>query len=187
MGCNRDRRSEKTRGMFHNLTKRPQNGYKQLKLDVEVERKELMTKRPPRIDATQIGSKKIKFQLEMKKRFETLQEQDDINTMSETITNMVIQSASRVAKAINKQQKWRISSPTRVLMTKRREMVENGDNKQRIRRNMQDYQNESKRVHQEIQPRDHTRNDHDIKEPDESVKNAEARPVQTDHTPRQAG
>ena len=25
MGCNRDRRSEKTRGMFHYLTKRPPN------------------------------------------------------------------------------------------------------------------------------------------------------------------
>ena len=38
----------------------------------------------------------------------------------------------------------------------------------------------------EIQPRDHTRNDHGIKEPDESLKNAEVRPKQTDHTPGQA-
>ena len=50
---------------------------------------------------------------------------------------------------------------------------------------MQDHQNESKRGHQEIQPRDHTINDHGIKEPDESPKNAEARPRQTDHTPGQ--
>ena len=42
---------------------------------------------------------------------------------------------------------------------------------------MQDHQKESKRGHQEIQPRDHTRNDHDIKEPEESTKNPEARPI----------
>ena len=52
--------------------------------------------------------------------------------MSETITDMIQQSTSRVAKAINKPQKSRISSPTWALITKRREMAENGDNKQRI-------------------------------------------------------
>ena len=40
--------------------------------------------------------------------------------------------------------------------------------------NMQDHQKESKRGHQEIQTRDHTRNDHDVKEPEESTKKAEA-------------
>ena len=44
---------------------------------------------------------------------------------------------------------------------------------------MQDHQEEG---HQEIQPRDHTRNNHGIKEPEESPKNAKARPRQTDHT-----
>ena len=57
----------------------------------------------------------------------------------------------------------------------------------RARRNMQDHQKESKTGHQEIQPRYHTRNDHDIKEPEESPKNAEGRPRQTGHTPGQAG
>ena len=52
--------------------------------------------------------------------------------MSEIITDMIQQSASRVAKVINKPQKSRISSPTRALMTKRREMAENGDNNQEI-------------------------------------------------------
>ena len=41
-------------------------------------------------------------------------------------------SASGVTKAINKPIKSRISSPTRALMTKRQELVENGDDKQRI-------------------------------------------------------
>ena len=49
---------------------------------------------------------------------------------------------------------------------------------------MQDHQKESERGDQEILTRDHTRNDHDIKEPEEYPKNAE---VRTDHTPRQAG
>ena len=44
-----------------------------IKLDVEVERDKLMTKRPPRVDATRIGSKKFEFQLELGNRFETLQ------------------------------------------------------------------------------------------------------------------
>ena len=42
------------------------------------------------------------------------------------------------------------------------------------------------REHHEIQPRDLTRNDHDIKEPEESPKIAEAGPRQADHTPGQA-
>ena len=51
---------------------------------------------------------------------------------------------------------------------------------------MQDHQKESKREYQEIQPRDHTRNDHGIKEPEEIPKYADARPKQTDDTSRQA-
>ena len=47
-----------------------------------------MTKMPPRIDATRIGSNKIEFQLELRNRFESLQELDDIDTMSETISDM---------------------------------------------------------------------------------------------------
>ena len=52
---------------------------------------------------------------------------------------------------------------------------------------MQHHQKDSKRGHQEIQPRDHSRNVLGIKEPEESPKKAEARPRQTDHTPNQAG
>ena len=48
-----------------------------IKLDVEVERKKWTTKRPPRVDATRIGTKKIEFQLELGTRFETLQELDE--------------------------------------------------------------------------------------------------------------
>ena len=74
-------------------------------------------------------------------------------------------------------------------MTKRREIIiKNGDDKttNRLRRNMQDHQNASNRGHQEIQPRDHTRNDSDMQEPEESLKNFKARPRQTNHIPRQA-
>ena len=48
---------------------------------------------------------------------------------------------------------------------------------------MPDYYKECKRGHQELQPRNQTRNNHDIKEPEKSPKNADAR--QTDNTPRQ--
>ena len=74
-----------------------------IKLDEEMEMKtKCITKRPPRIDAAQIGSKKMEFQLELRNRFETLQELDDIDTMSETIIDMIQQSVRRVGKAINK-------------------------------------------------------------------------------------
>ena len=94
----------------------------------QAERTKMM--RPPRVDAI-IGSKKIKFQLEMRNRFETLQELYDIDTMRETIRYMIQLSASRVAKAINKPHKLMMSLPKRALMTKQREMAEHGDNKQR--------------------------------------------------------
>ena len=45
----------------------------------------------------------------------------------------------------------------------------------RVHRNKQDHHKESKRGHQEIQLTYHTTNDHDIKEPEKSPKNAEAR------------
>ena len=59
-----------------------------------------------------IGSKKIECELELRKRFETLQQLNDIDTMNETITYMIQKSESRVAKAINKPQRPRILSPT---------------------------------------------------------------------------
>ena len=46
-----------------------------------------MTKRSPRIDVTRRGSKKIEFQFELRNRFETLEKLDDIDTMSEAITD----------------------------------------------------------------------------------------------------
>ena len=52
--------------------------------------------------------------------------------MNEIISGMIQQSASKVAKAIIELQKSKISSSTRTLMTKRREMAEHGDNRQRI-------------------------------------------------------
>ena len=67
-----------------------------VKLGIEVEREKLITKRPPRVEVAQMGSKKIEFQLEPINRFETLQELDDIDTMSEAITDVIQQRASRV-------------------------------------------------------------------------------------------
>ena len=82
---------------------------------------------------------------------------------------MIQQNASGVAKAISNPLKLRISSPN---TSPDDELTRNGGKRQqkattRISRNMQDHQKESKRGHQEIQPRDHTRNDHGIKEREE--------------------
>ena len=52
---------------------------------------------------------KFEFQLKLGNRFETLQELDDIDT----ITYMIRQTALRVAKTTNKELKSRISTLTR--------------------------------------------------------------------------
>ena len=83
------------------------------------------------------GIKEDRFLLELSNRFETVEELDDIGTMSETTVDTIQHSASKVAKAINKPLKSRISSPTR------REMVGNGDDKQRL--STQKYARPSKR------------------------------------------
>ena len=77
----------------------------------------------------QIGSKKIELQLELRNRFETKQKLDDIDTMSETIIDMIKKRVK--SRQLNKPLKSRISSAIRSLVMKRREMVENGDDKQR--------------------------------------------------------
>ena len=65
-------------------------------------------------------------------------------------------------------------------------MVENGDDKQRIE--YAEIRNIIKKIAKEdTRKYNHMRNDHCITEPVGSPKNAEARPRQTDHTPRQAG
>ena len=48
-----------------------------------------MTKRQPRVYATRIGPREMEFQLELLNRFEALQELHDINTVTETITDMI--------------------------------------------------------------------------------------------------
>ena len=158
-----------------------------IKLDVEVERKQFMTKRPPRVYTTRIGSRKFEFQLELRHRFETLQVLNDIDTMSETTTDMIQQNASRIAKAINKPHKSRISLPT--LMTKRREIAGNGDNKQRI-----EYAEIYKIIKKKTRDDIRKYNQEIIRETNmasnslkKNPKNAEARPRQTDHTPGQLG
>ena len=102
------------------------------KLDVELERKTIDGQEATKNRCLIIGSKKIEFQLELRNRFETLQELDDIDTMSDTITDIIQQSAPRVAKAISKPHILRTSSQTRATIMKRREMAGHGNSKQRI-------------------------------------------------------
>ena len=54
------------------------------------------------VDAADIGLKKVEFQLELRNRFETQQIPDDNDTMSETIIDMIQQSASRLVKTNSK-------------------------------------------------------------------------------------
>ena len=100
----------------------------------------------------------------MRNRFKTLQKLDVVDTMSELITDMIQQSASRVAKAINKPQKSRISSPTRALNNETRRNGVKRYDKQRLKYEDRTSGNATKRSHEKH---------HGIKELEESPKNAE--------------
>ena len=76
-------------------------------------------------DTQMIGTKKNTFQLELKNRFSALEENDDMDSLYNNMAEMIQQSAMSIAKQTKKQKKPKISSPTRALMKKRREMMEN--------------------------------------------------------------
>ena len=72
-----------------------------------------------------IGTKKNTFQLELKNRFTALEEHDDKDSLNKKMNEMIQQSAMSIAKQTKKQKKPKMSSPTRALMKKCREMIEN--------------------------------------------------------------
>ena len=94
-------------------------------LNSRAERRKLLNKNTrTRVDTQMIGTKKNTFQLELKNRFTALEEHDDMDSLNKNMTEMIQQSAMSIAKQTNKQKKPKISSPTRALMKKRREMIE---------------------------------------------------------------
>ena len=72
-----------------------------------------------------IGTKKKTFQLELIIRFTALEEHDDVESLNKNMTEIIQQFALSIAKRTKKQKNPKISSPTRALMKKRREMIEN--------------------------------------------------------------
>ena len=77
-----------------------------------------------RVDTLMIETKKNMFQLELKNRFIALEEHDDMDSLNKNMTEMIQQSAMSIAKQTKKQKKPKISSRTRVLMKKRRNVRE---------------------------------------------------------------
>ena len=95
-------------------------------LNTREERRKLLNKNTrTRVDTQTIGTKKNTFQLELKNRFTALEEHDDMDSLNKNMTEMIQQSAMSIAKQTKKQKKPKMSSPTRALMKKRREMTEN--------------------------------------------------------------
>ena len=95
-------------------------------LNTRAERRKLLNKNTrPRVDTQMIGTKKDTFQLELKNIFTALEEHDDSYSINKNMTEMIQQSALSIAKQTKKQNHPKISSPTRALMKKRREMIEN--------------------------------------------------------------
>ena len=94
-------------------------------LNTRAERRKFLNKNTRTgVDTQMIGTKNT-FQLELKNRFTALEEHDDMDSLNKNMTEMIQQSALIIAKQIKKQKKPKISSPTRALMKKRREMIEN--------------------------------------------------------------
>ena len=96
----------------------------------------------------------------------------DLDTMSETTTIMIHQSASREAKTLNKPLKSRLSSRTRTVTTKLQEPTANGDDKQRI-----DYSEMCKTVKKKANE-DIGKDNTEI-----SQKYAETKPIQSHYSP----
>ena len=95
-------------------------------LNTRAGRRKLLNKNTrTRVDTKMIGTKKNTFQIELKNRFTALEEHVDMDILNKNMTEMIQQSAMSIAKQIKKQKKPKISSPTRALMKKRREMIEN--------------------------------------------------------------
>ena len=95
-------------------------------LNTRAERRKLLNKNTrTRVDTHMIGTKKNTFQIELKNGFTALEEHDDMDSLNKNMTEMIQQSALSIAKQTRKQKNPKISSPTRALMKKRREMIEN--------------------------------------------------------------
>ena len=95
-------------------------------LNTRAERRKLLNKNTrTRVDTQMIGTKKNTFQLELKNMFTSLEEHDDMDSPNKNMPEMIQQSAMSIAKQTKKQKKPKNASPTRALMKKRREMIEN--------------------------------------------------------------
>ena len=95
-------------------------------LNTRAERRKLLNKNTrTRVDTQIIGTKKNTFKLELKNRFTALEEHDDVDSLNKNMTEMIQQSALSIEKQTKIQKNPKISSPTRALMKKRREMIEN--------------------------------------------------------------
>ena len=95
-------------------------------INTRAERRKILNKNTRTIvDIQIIGTKKNTFQLELKNRFTALEEQDELDSLNKNMTEMIQESAMSIAIQTKKQKKPKISSPTRALMKKRTEMIEN--------------------------------------------------------------
>ena len=91
-------------------------------LNTRAEKRKLLNKNTrTRVDTQMIGTKKNTYQIELKNRFTALEEHDYMDSLNKNMTEMIQQSAKQTKKPKNP----KISSPTRALMKKRREMIEN--------------------------------------------------------------
>ena len=102
-------------------------------LNTRAERRKLLNKNTrKRVDTQMIGTKNNTFQLKLKNSFTALEEHDDMDSLNKNMTEIIQQSAMSIAKQTKKQKKPKISSPTRILMKKCREMMENNTPREHI-------------------------------------------------------
>ena len=95
-------------------------------LNTRPERSKLLNKNTrTRVDTQMIGTKKNTFQIELQNRFTALEEHDDMDSLNKNMPEMIQQSALSIAKQPRRRKTRKYPSPTRALMKKRGEMIEN--------------------------------------------------------------
>ncbi|XP_072033242.1 uncharacterized protein [Amphiura filiformis] len=99
-----------------------------MKIDTRLERQKLLRPKHRKADLENLKTKKEEFQLELKNRFQTLQEQEDtdLDSWNDQLVDIIQESALKVAGRARKEKESKISDSTKQLLEKRRNMKRDG-------------------------------------------------------------
>ncbi|XP_072016969.1 uncharacterized protein [Amphiura filiformis] len=99
-----------------------------MKIDTRLERQKLLRPKHRKADLENLKTKKEEFQLELKNRFQALQEKEDtdLDNWNDQLLDIIEESALQVAGKARKEKESKISDSTKQLLEKRRYMKRDG-------------------------------------------------------------